>query len=104
MAAANLTLSAAGVDSATELGALVAARAEVLALTDATAQAIVSPQVPGGISHGLRAGFACRVARLNGETALPSDSRKWWSEVERTKQLRFAIRPIARAVMPGSRP
>ena len=70
MAPENMTLHAAGVHDATKLGALAGARAQCFALTDATAQAVLSPNEPGGISHALRAAFGCRIARLNGETTL----------------------------------
>jgi len=77
MAAENMTLHVAGVDDATKLGALVGARAQCFALTEATAQAVVNPTNPGGIPHELRAGFACRIARLNGETALADHFMQW---------------------------
>ena len=64
------TLRAANVDGSSALGALVGRRAEIFSLTEATARAIVSPTIEGGLSRDLRAAFACRIARLNGETAL----------------------------------
>ena len=70
MTKGNNTLRAAGVDGSSALGALVEARAQIFSLTDATANAIVNPLYTGGLSQELRAAFACRIARLNGEMAL----------------------------------
>lgn len=66
----NLTLHAAGVEPGSKLAEIVAGRADIMALTQATAEAIVHPRVAGGISPAERAAFACRMARLNGEQTL----------------------------------
>jgi len=66
----NVTLEAAGIPSGSKLAEVVAGRADVMALTQATMEAVLSPRVPGGISPAERAGLASRIARLNNESTL----------------------------------
>lgn len=66
----NLTLLAAGVEPGGKLAEIVNGRADIMALTQATTEAILHPRIPGGITPAERAAFACRMARLNGEQTL----------------------------------
>jgi uncharacterized protein YciW len=47
-------------------------RAEILRLSEAAHDAVLLPHDPGGLSHGLRAALAARMARLNSSPALAS--------------------------------
>jgi len=47
-------------------------RAEILRLSQAAHDAVLLPREPGGLSHGLRAALAARMARLNSSPALAS--------------------------------
>ena len=66
----NTTLRAAGVQPGSRLAEIVEGRADIMALTQATHDAVLNPRVAGGITAAERAAFACRMARLNGDTAL----------------------------------
>ena len=45
-------------------------RAEILRLSEAAHDAVLAPRDPGGLSHGLRAALAARMARQNGNEVL----------------------------------
>ncbi|RDJ03793.1 CMD domain-containing protein [Rhizobium grahamii] len=45
-------------------------RAEILRLSEAAHDAVLLPRDPGGLSHGLRAALAARMARQNNNEAL----------------------------------
>jgi uncharacterized protein YciW len=45
-------------------------RAEILRLSEAAHDAVLAPRNPGGLSHGLRAALAARMARQNGNEVL----------------------------------
>ncbi|MFA1626181.1 CMD domain-containing protein [Rhizobium mongolense] len=47
-------------------------RAEILRLSEAAHDAVLLPRDPGGLSHGLRAALAARMARHNRSAALAS--------------------------------
>lgn len=47
-------------------------RAEILRLSEAAHDAVLLPRDPGGLSHGLRAALAARMARQNRNLALAS--------------------------------
>jgi uncharacterized protein YciW len=66
----NVTLDAAGVPPGSKLAAVVAGRADIMALTQATMEAVLAPKDPGGISAEERVVLACRIARLNDEQVL----------------------------------
>ena len=70
MASENTTLRTAGVRPDSKLAEIVEGRADIMALTQATHDAVLKPRVAGGITAAERAAFACRMARLNGNTAL----------------------------------
>lgn len=67
---ADFLSSLAGVSPNSELAAALAGRADILALTEQTRQAVLRPQEPGGLSHGVRVALACRIARLNHDDPL----------------------------------
>jgi uncharacterized protein YciW len=46
------------------------ARAEIIAMTQATHDAALTPNDPGGLSHAERAALAVRIARLNADEGL----------------------------------
>jgi CMD domain protein len=52
------------------LAAAMTQRAEILRLSQASHDAVVTPVEPGGFSHGERAALAQRMARLSGDTEL----------------------------------
>lgn len=52
------------------LAAAMEKRAEILRLSQAAHDAVLLPHDPGGLSHGLRASLAARMARHNGHEAL----------------------------------
>jgi uncharacterized protein YciW len=77
----NVTLDAAGVPPGSKLAEVVAGRADIMALTQATMEAVLAPQAPGGISSAERTAFACRIARLNDEQALAEHFARLMAEV-----------------------
>lgn len=70
MATANTTLLAAEVKPDSRLAEIVAGRADIMTLTQATYEAILHPRMAGGITYAERAALACRMARLHGEQGL----------------------------------
>lgn len=52
------------------LAAAMEKRAEILRLSEAAHDAVLLPRNPGGLSHGLRAALAARMARQNGNETL----------------------------------
>ena len=60
----------AGIRPGTPLAEALAARADILRLSQASHNAVLLPKEPGGISHGLRAALAARMARQNGQHRL----------------------------------
>lgn len=65
----EVVLQLAGIEPGSELGAVVAKRADIFELTQETHDAALRPAEPGGLSHGFRAAIACRIARLNRDAA-----------------------------------
>ncbi|MCZ6875615.1 MAG: hypothetical protein O7G88_19160 [bacterium] len=76
MAIENSTLQMAGVKPASKLAEVIEGRADILALTQATHDAVLKPRLAGGITHAERAALACRMARLNGEQHLAAHYEK----------------------------
>ena len=64
MTVENVTLRAAGLEAGNRLAEIVEGRADIMALTQATQDAVLKPRAPGGLSPTLRAALACRMARL----------------------------------------
>ena len=65
-----VVIEAAGISANHPLAAVLAGRSEVLELTQASHDAALKPEPPGGLSHAERAALACRMARLNDEEIL----------------------------------
>lgn len=59
-----------GIDAGSALARALETRAEVMRLSEASHDAVVVPREPGGLSHGLRAALAARMARQNADAAL----------------------------------
>ena len=66
----SVIVEAAGISADHPLAAVLAGRNEVLQLTQASHDAALKPDPPGGLSHAERAALACRMARLNDEKIL----------------------------------
>jgi len=60
----------AGVRPGTPLAEALAARTDILRLSQASHDAVLLPKEPGGLSHGLRAALAARMARQNAQLPL----------------------------------
>ncbi|WP_119387855.1 CMD domain-containing protein [Taklimakanibacter lacteus] len=63
----DLLLELARIAPESPLAAIAAKRGDVFELTQKTHDAALRPLQPGGLSHGLRAALACRIAALNGD-------------------------------------
>jgi uncharacterized protein YciW len=64
------TLRAAKVGMDHTLDDALAGRAEIFTMTEQAHGAALMPDDPGGLSHGLRASLACRMARANAAEGL----------------------------------
>ncbi|MFC7400628.1 CMD domain protein [Chelatococcus sp. GCM10030263] len=60
----------AGVAAGSPIADALAKRAEIMELSQASHDAMLTPRAPGGLSHGLRAVLAARMAAWNGDEAL----------------------------------
>ena len=60
----------AGVAPGSKFAEALSVRAEIMRLREAAHDAVVLPREPGGLSHGLRAALAARMARQAGDEAL----------------------------------
>jgi len=76
MTTENTTLLTAGVRPGSRLAAIVEGRADIMALTQATQEAVLKPREAGGITAAERIALACRMARLNGEVSLAAHYEK----------------------------
>lgn len=65
----TFAVSLAGTKRGGSVSAALAARANVLAMTEAAQEAVLAPHEAGAWSHDLRAAIAARVARLNADEA-----------------------------------
>ncbi|RWQ87108.1 MAG: hypothetical protein EOS85_06665 [Mesorhizobium sp.] len=68
----RLIESLASVRPGSALAEAMEKRAEILRLSEAAHDAVLLPREPGGLSHGLRAALAARMARLNRSPVLAS--------------------------------
>ena len=66
----SVVAEAAGISANHPLASVLAGRDEVMQLTQASHDAALKPEPPGGLSHSERAALACRMARLNDEGIL----------------------------------
>lgn len=78
----DMTLELAGVMPESPLAAIAAKRSDIFELTQKTHDAALKPAEPGGLSHGLRAALACRIAALNGDQAYLEHFRKLLGEAK----------------------
>ena len=61
---------ASGLSTHHALAAALLGRKDILTMTQQAHDAALTPDASGGLSHGERAGLACRMARLNSEEGL----------------------------------
>jgi uncharacterized protein YciW len=66
----NVVTEKAGVQPGEAAHDALVARAEIVAMTQATHDAALKPKDPGGLSHAERAALASRIARLNDDPGL----------------------------------
>ena len=66
----SVVVEAVGIAANHPLAAVLAGRSDVMQLTQASHDAALKPDPPGGLSHAERAALACRMARLNDEEML----------------------------------
>lgn len=78
----DLMLELAGIAPESPLAAIAAKRGDIFELTQKTHDAALKPSEPGGLSHGLRAALACRIASLNGDEAFLKHFRKALQEAK----------------------
>lgn len=64
------TITAAGIGAGHPLTDMLAGREDIFTMTQQAHDAALMPEEPGGLSHGLRAALACRMARAAGSDAL----------------------------------
>lgn len=64
------TIAAAGIGAGHPLAEMLAGREDIFTMTQQAHDAALAPGKPGGLSHGLRAALACRMARATGADAL----------------------------------
>lgn len=63
-------IQAAGVRADHPMADMLSLRADIFTMTDQAQNAALTPDAPGGLSHGVRAALACRMCRLNREDGL----------------------------------
>ena len=66
----TIVAKAAGISKNSPLKGALALRRDILELTENSHEASLRPNQPGGLNHAARAGLACRIAKLNNESAL----------------------------------
>jgi uncharacterized protein YciW len=66
----TVVAKASGITADSALASLFSARADLMELTENSHEASLRPKSPGGLSHAERAGLACRMAKLNNDSAL----------------------------------
>lgn len=76
----------------------LAARAEIVAMTQATHDAALKPREPGGLSHAERAALASRIARLNADRGLAAH----YDALMREASASADVEPIADPSFKGS--
>jgi uncharacterized protein YciW len=72
----------AEIEPGSPLAAVVAGRADVMALTQKAHDGALTPQEPGGLSHAERAALACRIAKINGDKAFEEHFERLLDKVE----------------------
>jgi CMD domain protein len=66
----HLIETLAGVSAGSPLAGALAERSAIMAMSQASHDAVLLPREPGGISHAERAALAARMAQWNGDAAL----------------------------------
>ena len=66
----DLVTNQAGIEVGSSAYGALSSRADVMAMTQATHDAALTPADPGGLSHAVRAGLAARIARHGRDEAL----------------------------------
>lgn len=89
----STTVRAAGLDGDHPLDPVLASRADILAMTEAAMEAALNPKDPGGLSRGLRAALACRMAKANGADALAAQFADRMDTVDTDSAERRAAEP-----------
>jgi uncharacterized protein YciW len=64
------TIQATGIGAGHPLAEMLAGREDIFTMTQQAHDAALTPEDPGGLSHGLRASLARRMARATGANAL----------------------------------
>lgn len=72
----DMMLELAGIAPDSPLATVAGKRADIFELTQKTHDAALTPAEPGGLSHGMRAALACRIAALNGDEVFLKHFRK----------------------------
>ena len=75
MSAPHLIETLAAVPDGTALAAALEERAQIMALSQASHDAVLQPREPGGLSHGERAALAARMAHWNRDATLAAHYR-----------------------------
>ena len=86
----SVIVEAVGISADHPLGTVLTERSEVMQLTQASHDAVLKPEPPGGLSHAERATLACRMARLNDEELL---ARHYEAMVPKNSELRVFTDP-----------
>jgi CMD domain protein len=76
MSARNLIETLATVPDGSPLAAALGERAQIMALSQASHDAVLQPREPGGLSHGERAALAARMAHWNRDATLAAHYRE----------------------------
>ena len=66
----TVVAKASGITADSALAGVFSARADLMELTENSHEASLRPKNPGGLSRAERAGLACRMAKLNNDSAL----------------------------------
>lgn len=77
----------AGIRAGTPLAEALTQRAEIVALSQASHDAVLLPRDPGGLSHAERAALAARMAAWNADPALAAHYRNLLERAGRTPVL-----------------
>jgi uncharacterized protein YciW len=85
MSAPNLIETLAG--AGPSLAAVLAERAEIMRLSQASHDAVLLPRAPGGLSHAERAALAARMAHWNRDAALEAHYRDLLRQVGESQAL-----------------
>lgn len=86
----SVVVKAAGIAADHPLAVVLAGRSEVMQLTQASHDAALKPEPPGGLSHAERAALACRMARLNEEGIL---ARHYEDMIPENGEIRIMANP-----------